>query len=35
LMHVKNIRNLCTPAQKIMYDTSIYKMFVRKTPEKK
>jgi len=35
LMHVKNIRNLCTPAQKIMYDTSIYKMFVRRAPEKK
>jgi len=35
LMHVKNIRNLCTPAQKTMYDTSIYKMFVRRAPEKK
>jgi hypothetical protein len=35
LKHVKDIRNLCTPAQKVVYDTSIYKMFVRKTPEKK
>lgn len=35
LMHVKNIRNLCSEEQKIRYDTSIYKMFVRKVPEKK
>ena len=35
LKHVKNIRNLCTPAQQVVYDTSIYKMFVRKAPEKK
>lgn len=35
LMHVKNIRNLCSEEQKKRYDTSIYKMFIRKTPEKK
>jgi hypothetical protein len=35
LKHVKNIRNLCTPAQQVVYDTTIYKMFVRKAPEKK
>jgi len=35
LLHLKNIRNLCTDEQKKGYDTSIYKMFVRKAPEKK
>lgn len=35
LLHLKNIRSLCSDEQKKRYDTSIYKMFVRKAPEKK
>ncbi len=30
LMHLKDIRNICTQEQKIKFDTSIYKMFGRR-----
>ncbi len=35
LQHLKDIRNLCTPAQQQIFDTSIYKVFTRKNGERK
>ena len=35
LMHLKDVRNLCSEEQKITFDTSIYKMFSRRGGEKK
>ncbi len=30
MMHLKDVRNLCTDDQKAKFDTSIYKVFARK-----
>lgn len=35
LMHLKDVRNLCSEEQKITFDTSIYKMFTRRNGDKK
>lgn len=35
LEHIRNIRALCTPAQKQSFDTGFYKMLKRNRPDKK
>jgi hypothetical protein len=35
LMHLKDVRNICTGEQKIKFDTSIYKVFSKKPDKKK
>jgi Spy/CpxP family protein refolding chaperone len=35
LRHLKDIRSLCTPVQKARFDTSIYKVMVRRGGDKK
>lgn len=35
LMHLKDVRNICTEQQKIKFDSSVYKMFARRSGDKK